>query len=728
MRLLCRIGTSERLSAPPGDPDLRVPLQDRARHFGDGLVGGGAGAVHGVGGDARRQAVPSTTSRARLGARTDGITWPMTTVSTQAGSASDALQQLAHADAREVHRGEVAVDRGGLGEGGAAARDYRHARAVGGHAVSLSPNARALTRLRCRALHLGRDDGPRRFGPFLRVLLSRQGPRCGRTELATQAARIRTQGPSRLSKGLLLFQAPSGRGGAPRIDARTDWSFGGRPCGGRPLFCARWLRIRGLRPGPRGYFATAASASSYSRTCDARVAGVRPCSARLVHGGHEIAQRLDLRHERRARRGTARADRRARTRPRTRAPSRPRPARRSRRPRAPARGCRTSPPLRRERALPRARAAALSILTVASMRPCVSAVRPSSAPRRRTRGDGADEDRAANGGAGSRDGAPADPRGPRSTAARRGRRQARTWRTTPLRPSYLIRDRRTERERPQSGGNRALTWAAALPLTGRSMRRAAALLLLLPLAACGGGGGGDHTPFGLGLARRRRLRRRDRGGRGQRAPGDSVTVERAGYIRRDTIVPRDNVISLWPSTVNEAYVRTLVYSETALRNRLVRWPGTTITVPRDLPAEIAELVRPWVTLVPSDTPAVTIVVDPADPASRRSRRTSSAFTLSQIADSDAHILSSRSSSSRRRTCAGPAPWPTSSATPSASATASAPQDLMFPSTARTTTVFSADERVLLTMMYTHRRPGQVAPDNDQALGQGATGIVRVIAQ
>jgi len=56
------------------------------------------------------------------------------------------------------------------------------------------------------------------------------------------------------------------------------------------------------------------------------------------------------------------------------------------------------------------------------------------------------------------------------------------------------------------------------------------------------------------------------------------------------------------------------------------------------------------------------------------------------------------------------------------------QDLMFPSTARTTGVFSADERVLLTMMYIHRRPGQVAPDNDQALGQGASGTVRVIAQ
>ena len=52
------------------------------------------------------------------------------------------------------------------------------------------------------------------------------------------------------------------------------------------------------------------------------------------------------------------------------------------------------------------------------------------------------------------------------------------------------------------------------------------------------------------------------------------------------------------------------------------------------------------------------------------------------------------------------------------------EDLMFPSTARTSLVFSADERVLLTMMYGHRRPGQMPPDNDQALGQAATGSVR----
>jgi hypothetical protein len=259
------------------------------------------------------------------------------------------------------------------------------------------------------------------------------------------------------------------------------------------------------------------------------------------------------------------------------------------------------------------------------------------------------------------------------------------------------------------------------------MRRAIGLFLLLPLAACGGSGGGTSPSAsatvvdgasGAAIA----------GAAVSARPGDNVTVERPGYLRRDTLVPRDNVISLWPITVDESYVRTLVYSEAALRNRLVRWPGTTITVPRDLPSQITELVRPWVTLVPSDTPAVTIVIDPTNPRFAEFPPDVIGLTLSQIADSDAHFLSSqvvfKSEADSRR--------------PGALAhefghvlglghSARLP-DLMFPSTARTTTTFSVDERVLLTMMYTHRRPGQVAPDNDQALGQGGTGIVRVIAQ
>jgi predicted Zn-dependent protease len=135
-----------------------------------------------------------------------------------------------------------------------------------------------------------------------------------------------------------------------------------------------------------------------------------------------------------------------------------------------------------------------------------------------------------------------------------------------------------------------------------------------------------------------------------------------------------------------------------------------------------------VTLIPSDTPAVTIGVDPTNARFATFPPDVIGFTLSQIADSDAHIISTqiifKSESDTRRLGAlahefGHALGLGHSARL---------QDLMFPSTARTTTVFGADERVLLTMMYTHRRPGQVAPDNDQALGQSATGIIRVIAQ
>ena len=75
-------------------------------------------------------------------------------------------------------------------------------------------------------------------------------------------------------------------------------------------------------------------------------------------------------------------------------------------------------------------------------------------------------------------------------------------------------------------------------------------------------------------------------------PGDTATVERAGYLRRDTIVARDGVISLWPVTLDETFVRTLVYSDTVIHNRLSRWPSASITVPRDFPPEVAENVRP----------------------------------------------------------------------------------------------------------------------------------------
>ncbi|HEV7499632.1 MAG TPA: matrixin family metalloprotease [Vicinamibacteria bacterium] len=213
-------------------------------------------------------------------------------------------------------------------------------------------------------------------------------------------------------------------------------------------------------------------------------------------------------------------------------------------------------------------------------------------------------------------------------------------------------------------------------------------------------------------------------------PGDAVAVERAGYLRRDTIVPRDGLVSLWPMTVDLAYVQTVVYSETAARNRLLRWATTTIPVPRDFPSDVTEAVRPWVALVPSDSPAVAIVVDPNDPGFATLDANTIGFAFTQISDADAHILSTRLVFKSDFDLNQPGNLLHEMGHALGLHHSARVADIMFPSTARTTTTFSADERVLLTMMYAHRRSGQIAPDDDRAVGQAATSstaVIRVIS-
>jgi hypothetical protein len=253
------------------------------------------------------------------------------------------------------------------------------------------------------------------------------------------------------------------------------------------------------------------------------------------------------------------------------------------------------------------------------------------------------------------------------------------------------------------------------------------VLVSLALAGCGGGGGGGSSApsaavsvvdgvTGAALADTTVTAR----------PGDAASVERAGYLRRDTIVARDGIVTLWPITVDETFVRTLVYSDAPVRNRLSRWPGPTVTVARDFPADIVELVRPWVTLVPSDSPVLTIAVDPGNAGFAQFPPDTIGFALREASATDARILSVEIFFKTEFDLHRPGALAHEIGHALGLQHSPRPQDLMFPTTARTTLVFSPDERVLLTMMYGHRRAGQVAPDNDQALGQAATGVIRSV--
>jgi hypothetical protein len=258
------------------------------------------------------------------------------------------------------------------------------------------------------------------------------------------------------------------------------------------------------------------------------------------------------------------------------------------------------------------------------------------------------------------------------------------------------------------------------------MRRLAAVSCIVASSLPLGCGGGATSPSGSNVEIVDGVTGAAVGSAIAGNPGDAVTVDRPGYLRRDTLVPRNRVISLWPLTVDETYVRTLVYSDAPGRNRLERWPTTTVPVPRDFPADAVDAVRPWVALVPSDAPLITVAVDPGDPGWAALPPDTIGFALRQFADSDAHIVSVRLVFRSAAAMRDPGSFLHELGHGLGLGHSPRRQDLMFPSTARTTPAFSADERVLLTMMYGHRRPGQVAPDNDQALSAALSGTITTL--
>src|SRR5262249_22777738 len=57
------------------------------------------------------------------------------------------------------------------------------------------------------------------------------------------------------------------------------------------------------------------------------------------------------------------------------------------------------------------------------------------------------------------------------------------------------------------------------------------------------------------------------------SPGDGLDLAVAGYLRRRTLAPADGRLFLWPTTVDEAYVRAIVYESWSFAGtqRLFRW-------------------------------------------------------------------------------------------------------------------------------------------------------------
>jgi Matrixin len=206
------------------------------------------------------------------------------------------------------------------------------------------------------------------------------------------------------------------------------------------------------------------------------------------------------------------------------------------------------------------------------------------------------------------------------------------------------------------------------------------------------------------------------------AAGEGVELSVPGYLTRRTLAPSDGRLFLWPTTVDEAYVRAIVYESWSFAGtqRLFRWPrrglGISAVVPAFARAEIESTGA--VTLSDAATPDIDVVVDPGDPDVQGflgfTRCNTVGFAISHcrvVLRSDAVLLSAVITHELGH-CLG-------------LGHSARRIDVMSPAQS-VNTRFTSDERVLITMMYDRRRPGNAPPDDDQSLASSDRNFVLAI--